>query len=102
MKRDSSSSHAVGVSISTMSSCCSRSASLVTSMATTLPLVTVNCTAPRRRPPGTHAKPVTPSMIARRAQPDPADEIAKLADLRDRGALTEAEFEAQKKKVLGT
>jgi Short C-terminal domain len=36
------------------------------------------------------------------AQPDPADEIAKLADLRDRGALTEAEFEAQKKKVLGT
>jgi len=35
-------------------------------------------------------------------QPDPADEIAKLADLRDRGALTEAEFEAQKKKVLGT
>jgi hypothetical protein len=36
------------------------------------------------------------------AQPDPADEIAKLADLRDRGALTDAEFEAQKKKLLGT
>jgi hypothetical protein len=36
------------------------------------------------------------------AQPDPADEIAKLADLRDRGALTAAEFEAQKKKILGT
>jgi len=36
------------------------------------------------------------------AQPDPADEIAKLADLRDRGALTDAEFEAQKKKILGT
>ena len=36
------------------------------------------------------------------AQPDPADEIAKLADLRDRGALTEAEFEAQKKKILGS
>jgi hypothetical protein len=35
------------------------------------------------------------------AQPDPADEIAKLADLRDRGALTAAEFEAQKKKILG-
>jgi hypothetical protein len=34
-------------------------------------------------------------------QPDPADEIAKLADLRDRGALTAAEFEAQKKKILG-
>ena len=36
------------------------------------------------------------------APPDPADEIAKLADLRDRGALTDAEFEAQKKKILGT
>jgi hypothetical protein len=36
------------------------------------------------------------------AQADPADEIAKLADLRDRGALTEEEFQAQKKKVLGT
>jgi hypothetical protein len=35
-------------------------------------------------------------------QPDPADEIAKLADLRDRGALTETEFQAQKKKILGT
>jgi len=34
------------------------------------------------------------------AKPDPADEIAKLADLRDRGALTQEEFEAQKKKVL--
>ncbi len=33
---------------------------------------------------------------------DPADEIAKLADLRDRGALTDAEFQAQKKKILGT
>jgi hypothetical protein len=33
---------------------------------------------------------------------DAADEIGKLADLRDRGALTEAEFQAQKKKILGT
>jgi hypothetical protein len=36
------------------------------------------------------------------ASPDPADEIAKLADLKDRGALTEEEFQAQKKKILGT
>jgi hypothetical protein len=36
------------------------------------------------------------------ATPDPADEIAKLADRKDRGALTEAEFEAQKKRILGT
>jgi hypothetical protein len=34
------------------------------------------------------------------APADPADEIAKLADLRDRGALTEEEFQAQKKKIL--
>ena len=31
----------------------------------------------------------------------PTDEIAKLADLRDRGALTDAEFQAQKQRVLG-
>ena len=33
--------------------------------------------------------------------PDIADELTKLADLRDRGALTEAEFETQKAKLLG-
>ena len=31
-----------------------------------------------------------------------ADQLGKLADLRDRGALTPAEFEAQKQKLLGT
>ena len=35
------------------------------------------------------------------AAPDPADQIAKLADLRDRGALTEEEFQTEKK-ILGT
>jgi hypothetical protein len=30
-----------------------------------------------------------------------ADEIAKLAALRDKGLLTEAEFQAQKAKLLG-
>jgi hypothetical protein len=36
------------------------------------------------------------------AQPQPsvADQLTKLADLRDRGALTDAEFEAQKAKLL--
>jgi hypothetical protein len=34
------------------------------------------------------------------AQPDMADELSKLADLRDRGVLSEAEFEAQKAKLL--
>jgi hypothetical protein len=30
-----------------------------------------------------------------------ADELQKLADLRDRGVLTQEEFEAQKAKLLG-
>jgi hypothetical protein len=34
------------------------------------------------------------------AASDPVDEIRKLADLRDRGALTQAEFDAQKAKLL--
>ena len=33
--------------------------------------------------------------------PDVADELGKLADLRDRGVLTEAEFQQQKAKLLG-
>ena len=32
---------------------------------------------------------------------DLVDRVAKLADLRDRGALTEDEFQAQKKRILG-
>ena len=32
---------------------------------------------------------------------DPVDRIARLADLRDRGALTEGEFQAQKRRILG-
>lgn len=35
------------------------------------------------------------------ASPDPADEIAKLAEVRDKGDLSAEEFEAQKRKVLG-
>jgi hypothetical protein len=33
-------------------------------------------------------------------QPDVTDQLTKLADLRDRGALTQAEFDAEKAKVL--
>jgi hypothetical protein len=38
------------------------------------------------------------------AQPpaDPLDRLQKLADLRDRGVLSDAEFEAQKAKILGS
>jgi hypothetical protein len=32
---------------------------------------------------------------------DPLDRLSKLADLHERGALTDAEFEAQKHKLLG-
>ena len=34
------------------------------------------------------------------SQTDTADQLAKLADLRDRGVITPAEFEAQKAKIL--
>jgi len=34
-------------------------------------------------------------------QPSTADQLAKLADLRDRGVITQAEFDAQKAKLLG-
>ncbi len=36
------------------------------------------------------------------AEPDVADELTKLADLRDRGVLSSTEFEAQKARVLAT
>jgi len=39
--------------------------------------------------------PVAPAPV------DLVDRVAKLADLRDRGALTEDEFQAQKKRILG-
>ncbi len=35
------------------------------------------------------------------ARPNVADELAKLADLRDRGALSPDEFESQKARLLG-
>jgi hypothetical protein len=36
------------------------------------------------------------------SKPDVADQLTKLADLRDRGVLSDAEFEAQKGKILET
>jgi hypothetical protein len=35
------------------------------------------------------------------AAPSSADQLAKLADLKNQGVLTDAEFEAQKAKILG-
>ena len=42
-----------------------------------------------------------PATAPGAASPSPADELAKLAELRNQGVLTDAEFEAQKQKILG-
>jgi hypothetical protein len=44
---------------------------------------------------------VSRAPVARAPQEMPEDRLAKLADLRDRGALTAAEFKKQKKQILG-
>jgi hypothetical protein len=44
--------------------------------------------------------PGMPGTPASAPKPDLADQLTKLADLRDRGVLTDAEFEAQKAKLL--
>jgi uncharacterized phage protein gp47/JayE len=50
--------------------------------------------------PGAPGAPGSPAVVTTTGE-DPPDRLSKLADLRDRGALTDAEFEAQKKKLLG-
>jgi hypothetical protein len=39
-------------------------------------------------------------VVATAGEPDVADELTKLADLRDRGVLSPNEFETQKAKLL--
>jgi hypothetical protein len=60
--------------------------------------------AERRKQAATAAAGLSPDeplvLDARAARPSIADELKKLADLCDRGMLTEAEFEAQKARVL--
>jgi NADH:ubiquinone oxidoreductase subunit 6 (subunit J) len=41
------------------------------------------------------------SYIRQTAGASPADELAKLAELRDKGAISEADFERAKEKLLG-
>ena len=56
-----------------------------------------------RRQAGWHADAMaerTPVATASAASPDVADQIAKLATLRDQGALTSEEFEAKKTELL--
>ena len=42
-----------------------------------------------------------PPHLLLRPQPDYAAELAQLAQLKDQGILTEEEFEAKKKQILG-
>jgi Short C-terminal domain len=39
--------------------------------------------------------------VAAPAQPDTVDQLRRLAELRDQGVLTEEEFTAEKRKILG-
>lgn len=48
-------------------------------------------------PPQQAAPPPPPAAPA----PDPIEQLKQLGELRDSGVLTEAEFEAQKAKILG-
>jgi hypothetical protein len=63
--------------------------------------------APRPAPPRPAAPTVPPSTwqmparAAASARTDPLDQLAKLAELRKSGVLTEAEFQVQKAKLLG-
>ncbi len=52
-------------------------------------------------PPGVGTPQPTEPAAPAAGQPDPAEQIRKLAALRDDGILTEAEFTAKKAKILG-
>jgi hypothetical protein len=59
--------------------------------------------APRRPAPALKPSPAPAShtiVRARARAPDPIDQLARLADLHDRGALTDDEFAAEKAKIL--
>ncbi len=54
--------------------------------------------APAQEPQYAPAPAPAPAPVA---APDPIEQLTQLAALKDSGALTEAEFEAQKAKILG-
>jgi len=54
-----------------------------------------------RTTPPAPAAPAAPSAPPAPAAPSVTTELERLADLRDKGVLTEAEFQNQKKKILG-
>ena len=49
-------------------------------------------------PPQQHAQP--PPLPRRPAAPDPIEQLTQLAALKEQGILTDAEFEAQKARIL--
>ncbi len=56
----------------------------------------------RDQGPAAFGLPGPPQTSAPPPSQDPLDRLSKLADLHERGALTDAEFEAEKKKLLGS
>lgn len=52
-----------------------------------------------RRQAGREVPPVAPKPVA--STDDAIDQVKKLAELRDQGILTDAEFETKKKQILG-
>jgi hypothetical protein len=49
-----------------------------------------------------YEQPPPPPAAPAQAQADPIEQLKQLGELRDSGVLTEAEFEAQKAKILGS
>jgi Short C-terminal domain len=47
------------------------------------------------------APPAAPAPEPAAAAPDPVEQLTQLAALKDSGALTQVEFDAQKAKILG-
>jgi heme/copper-type cytochrome/quinol oxidase subunit 2 len=63
-----------------------------------------NAAAPTPPPPARRRRPVTPTPAPAAMQTtaiDAVDQLERLADLRDRGILTDEEFQREKDKLLG-
>ena len=62
----------------------------------------VGAHAANRRPESAaQPAPVEPTAAPAAAAPDPIEQLTQLAALKESGALTEAEFETQKARILG-
>ena len=60
-----------------------------------------NKQAAQAQAPAEEAPAAAPVPTPVAAAPDPIEQLTQLAALKDSGALTEAEFEAEKAKILG-